>query len=592
MNKQLFLNLVFFTFTFLANAQVAVEKKQSDLELLNSISTESVYLHTNATMFLVGEYLYYSVYNFETEEKVFSDLSKIAFVELIDSNGEKVFQQTIELKDGRGRGDYFIPTNIPSGNYKLVAYTSWMKNNKVNTYFDQNLAIINPYQSGQEQVLSDTEKDSVSEVEISDKNVSGFEQSNDDLKLSLSKQQYSTREKVELDLNNLNNDSEVYYSVSVRKVEEVGQPTSVSASSYHDRIFQKTRTSNFSNLDSIYLPDLRGEILSGQIIPDSENSKNNLGNIKVALSIPGEQFFLRIANTDDKGIFYFNIDQSFAVNKAKIQILDSDFKNYGIRLNQSSSFDYKTSEFSDFKINSSMKSLILERSVHNQIENAFYTKKPDTIKSLEGRSLFDDIESIEYQLDDYTRFKTVQETFIEILDYARVRKTVDNSYELGVLGLKPYENYDGTPLLIIDGLLVQDATDFVESYDSRKIDNIRIIRDKFFLGSKSYKGIIIIETFEKDYIENYQPDYVKDIAFKSIETPKNYFKQIYNSGEDYKDIPDFRYQLIWEPKRMLQQSSEEISFYTSDLTGTFEIVIQGFTNEVKPVTIRKTFIVE
>jgi len=592
MNKQLLISLVFFTFTFLANAQVAVEKKQSDLELLNSISSESVYLHTNTTMLLVGEYLYYSVYNFETEEKAFSDLSKIAFVELIDSNGEKVFQQTIELKDGRGTGDYFIPTNIPSGNYKLVAYTSWMKNNKAYTYFDQNLVIINPYQSGQEQILSDTEKDSVSEIKISEKDSFGFELNNEDLKLSLNKEQYTTREKVELELNNMNNESNIYYSVSVRKIEEIGQPTLVSASSYHDQIFQQIRTSNFSNLDSIYLPDLRGEILSGQIIPDSENTNNDLGNIKVALSIPGEQFFLRIANTDDNGIFYFNIDQSFAVNKAKIQILNSNFNNYEIKLDQNSSFDYQTSEFSNFKINSSMKSLILERSVHNQIENAFYAKKPDTIKSLESRSLFDDLESIDYNLDDYTRFKTVQETFVEILDYARLRKTGDNTYEVAVLGLKPYENYNGTPLLIIDGLLVQDASDFVESYDSRKIDNIKIIRDKFFLGSKSYKGIIIIETFEKDYIENYQPDYIKDIVFKSIETPKNYFKQVYDSGEDYKDIPDFRYQLIWEPNGIIQQSSEKISFYTSDLSGRFEIVIQGFTNEVKPVTIRKTFRVE
>jgi len=328
-------------------------------------------------------------------------------------------------------------------------------------------------------------------------------------------------------------------------------------------------------------------------MPTSDSNKLDLANTKVALSIPGEQFFLRIANTDSNGNFYFNIDQSFTSDLAKIQVLDSNLEDYKVGINRNNSVDYNMSSFDNFRIDSSMKSMIEERSVHNQIENAFYTKKPDTIKTVDMSNLFNGIKTLEYNLDDYTRFKTVKETFIEVLEYARLRRNPDNKYELGVLGYKPYENFDGTPLLIIDGLLVQDPTDFVESYDSRKIDKIKIIRDQYFLGSKSYKGVIMIETFEKDYIENYNPEYLKEIKLKSIETPKNYFKQTYDkASKDYEDIPDFRYQLLWEPHKYMNKSSETLSFYTSDVTGTFEILIQGFSEDIQPISIRKTFIVK
>jgi len=592
MSKKFFIGLFIITFTFLGNAQVVVEKNQTDVELLKSIPFESVYLHTNATMFLVGEYMYYSLYTLKSQEETLSDLSKVAFVELINSDGKQVFEQTIKLNNGRGVGDYFIPTNVASGNYKLVTYTSWMRNNSKNSIFSQNIAIINPYQSSQQQILSETVKDSVSGKPAGNYSNPIEDKDSNQLSLTLDKSNYSNREHVAMEITN-HADNEVYYSISVRKVDEVDQPNFINAVRYNEEFSKNGKTSIFRNKDSIYLPDLRGQILKGQIIPTSENYNSDLENTKVALSIPGKQFFLRITNTDSKGNFYFNIDQSFTSDLAKIQILDSDLKEYTVRLTESDLVDFEKSDFSDFKINSSMKSIILERSVHNQIENAFYTKKPDTIKVMETKNLFDGIENIEYDLDDYTRFKTVKETFTEILEYARVRKTGNETYELGVLGYKPYENFEGTPLLIIDGLLVQDPKTFVESYDSRKIDKIKIIRNKYFLGSRSYKGIIIIETYDGDYFDLYKEDNIKEIKLKSMETPKNYFKQSYSeSSNDRENIPDFRYQLIWEPLKMINKNSEKLSFFTSDVNGTFEILIQGFTANAEPVSLKKTFKVE
>jgi predicted glycosyltransferase involved in capsule biosynthesis len=69
---------------------------------------------------------------------------------------------------------------------------------------------------------------------------------------------------------------------------------------------------------------------------------------------------------------------------------------------------------------------------------------------------------------------------------------------------------------------------------------------------------------------------------------KKYFKQVYNDSE-FNRIPDFRNQLLWYPNLTLNTNETQISFYTSDVTGDFEICIEGFTERGKPVS-EKQFI--
>ena len=45
-----------------------------------------------------------------------------------------------------GQGDFFLPADVVSGNYKIIAYTQWMKNGIDQHYFQSNIVIINPMQ--------------------------------------------------------------------------------------------------------------------------------------------------------------------------------------------------------------------------------------------------------------------------------------------------------------------------------------------------------------------------------------------------------------------------------------------------------------
>ena len=116
-----------------SNAQTTIKNK--DITVYQQIPQEKIFLHHNASFLLTGEYLYYKVYCLSTKTDALSDFSKIAYVELINTNKDQIFRHKVRLESGLGRGDFFLPTNIPSGNYKLIAYTQWMRNGEDQHFF-------------------------------------------------------------------------------------------------------------------------------------------------------------------------------------------------------------------------------------------------------------------------------------------------------------------------------------------------------------------------------------------------------------------------------------------------------------------------
>jgi hypothetical protein len=108
--------------------------------------TEKVHISTNSNTLLTGEKLYYTITCLNKNSSSFSTLSKIAYVELISSDKEMVYKTKLVLNKSKSNGDYFIPSTLKTGNYKLIAYTNWMLNASPLELDMVDLSIINPYQ--------------------------------------------------------------------------------------------------------------------------------------------------------------------------------------------------------------------------------------------------------------------------------------------------------------------------------------------------------------------------------------------------------------------------------------------------------------
>lgn len=578
----LLIALVFSIFGSFSYSQELKTKGFINAELFSP--EEIIYMHTNASLLFSGEYLYYNVSCLDNTNTSFSRLSKVAYVEMINEEKERVFRHKIKLDKGIGYSEYFIPTSISTGNYKLIAYTQWMKNGGKEYFFQEDVTIINPYLVDQSVTANS------SEVEANNtKNTFSFEaleiKKSNWLQAQVNGTKFKKRSQVSLTLKNLKNPIfKGNYSISIRNIDTINYPKKHTAVNFKES-YKKDK-----NTEIIY-PELNGGIIAGRVI-DSE-TKLPAKNIIVALSISGDGFVFKVDTTDENGGFDISVNKEYEPNVGILQVLNEEKERYFIEYFETPSVNVTHLEIKKLKLSSALKNLILERSINNQIENAYYSVKPDRIRSITQRNPFyKDYNTTTYVLDEHTHFPTVAETFLEVVEHAGSTK---NDKKEKVFFVRSLEDNEKTylPLIFIDGILIQNHDDLY-NMNVRRIDKISVLRGQVNVEGSIYQGILIIDTKDKNYKNKEQGDFVQEIALFKPQLRKDYYKQIYT--EVHKNIsdrvPDFRTQLLWEPNVALSSEEKTITFYTSDITGVFEVVLEGFTEKLEPVSIKNYFIVE
>ncbi|MEM7382201.1 MAG: hypothetical protein AAF361_13525, partial [Bacteroidota bacterium] len=471
-------------------------KSEQELQALKQTPLESVYLHQSASILFPGEYLYYTVYCLNTRSLKLSNISQVVYIELLGENGTKIFTSKIKLNRGMGQGDFFLPVDVPSGNYKLVAYTNWMKNAGSQQFFKSDLAVINPYRSDQSAILA-------SEEESQDTSVAMSTNVSDDSPVALltDKESYRVRERVDLKLKNYKGTLGFgAYSISVRKLDDFQAPPQITALANSEDYSTKLKEVPNRVNSVVYIPEQRGELFSGRVV--NANNGTPVKEQYVGVSLPGTDFQTKSALTDDKGNFVTYLNKPYKTEIAVLQLMEGDKSAYKYTINDLSDWDFDLEDFYSFKISPSDREAILKRSLNNQLENAYFQVKPDTLKAAEVTDPFDGEIPLVFELEDYTRFGTLRETLVEVVEHVWVKKEGKDSYTFWVREpLEPLtsEYTAFPPLVTIDGILVPDHNSILD-YDARSIKSISVLRDRYVLGSKTYQGLVVLETLNGDYI--------------------------------------------------------------------------------------------
>jgi len=125
-------------------AQVLPDLKNKFAAYQKDNLREKLFVHINKSFYLTGEILWFKLYCTEGSTNKLLDLSKVAYVELIDNNHTPVMQTRVALKNGTGNGSFALPFALNDGNYRVRAYTNWMRNFDASGYFENEVTIVNP----------------------------------------------------------------------------------------------------------------------------------------------------------------------------------------------------------------------------------------------------------------------------------------------------------------------------------------------------------------------------------------------------------------------------------------------------------------
>lgn len=582
--RKRFVLLITLAICFKFNAQYVVNDA-TELENLKQLPQEKVFLHHTGPVLFSGEYLYYALYCFNAQNNRASAISSVAYVALVNDDKEVVLEQKVKLANGLGQGEFFVNTDVPSGNYKILGYTNWMKNNGVEQVFKDDIVIINPYQADQDKLLTKSDSNEAAPtrpVQVDSSTVL----------LLFDRSKFSKREKVKFTVRNFKGQLGMgNYSIRVMKKDAMANSNPNNAITYANEYLNTDKKINKQLGDSIFLPEQRGELLFGSI---TANSNESIEGQTVVVSIPGEEFLLKFANTDAQGNFYSYLRKDYKLPKVVLQVDDME-NTFDVHLKSLPKLDISNLDFEQYQLQPEFENRIKTRSVNNQLENQFFIAKPDSVLLGDRIDPFDGGIPETVYLDEFTRFKTFQETLVEILGNAGYRNNSSGPDYIRILQdfEKVTEDYNDYPaIVLIDGVFIPNH-EKIKEFDARQIESISLIQDQFQLAGKNYQGIMAVKTFDGDFYEDYASEYGIATEFNKSIPKKNYFTQVYSESDTTFDrIPDYRRLLFWQPHVEVTGNELELEFYTSDISGEFEVIFDGFTTYGKPLYFSKSIFVE
>lgn len=578
--------LVLALVSFKVSSQYVIKDK-GELVDLNKIAQEKVYVHHSGPLAFVGEYVHFALYCINAQTNRLSNVSSFAYIALVNDSGEFVFEKKVRLEKGLSYGDFFLDAKIPSGNYKLLAYTNWMKNSGLKQVYKDDMVIINPYQGSQDKLIGDelASSNQYDEVEIEGEKMvdTSF------IQLQFKRKIFAPREKVQFTLKNYKSKLGYgNYTIRIQKKTSIPVYPATNAMEFGIDYLNVNKRLNKEVGDSLFLPEQRGELFFGTV--REKGSGRPISDVGVAISFPGNEFLLSSAISNDMGVFYTYVREKYKEPILIAQFIN-DQEDKMLELGTMPRLDVSNLSFGRFQLKPEYAEAIKKRSVHNQLEHQFFKVKPDSILLDYPIDPFKGAIPEVFFLDDYTRFGTLQETLVEILTYAGYRNGMGSPDYIHInQNVEGYiERYDKYPALVfIDGVLIPNH-ESIKNFDARLIESIALVRDKFMVSGKDYQGMMSIKTFDGDFFEGYAPENGINVHIEKTVPKKNYFKQRYAVGDmENGRIPDYRRILLWEPHVEVADDELQFEFYTSDLTGEFEVVLDGFTTYGKPITIYKT----
>ncbi|HVS98372.1 MAG TPA: hypothetical protein VHE54_17890, partial [Puia sp.] len=224
---------------------------------------------------------------------------------------------------------------------------------------------------------------------------------------------------------------------------------------------------------------------------------------------------------------------------------------------------------------------LLNRSIAVQAENAYrvgekYRVLPDPGNDTLG---FYGVADRRYNLDDYTRFVTMDEVIREFVDNVksrsqsgktifRVRNALFNTF------------FGDDPLVLVDGVPVFSG-EKVLALNPLRIEKIDVVSHRYYLGPSVTDGIISLRSYDGD-LGGYQLDPgAVVVPYNGLQEDREFYTPVYESAAQVQSpIPDLRNQLLWRPDISTDTTGgKSIPLYTSDMTGTFAIVVEGLSRD-------------
>jgi hypothetical protein len=113
----------------------------------NALNIEEIHLVTDRDIYIAGEQVYFSVSQTGRLTHTPGTLSKVVYVDLLDSYKTPVIQVKTGTDGFTGSGVFRIPDTLRTGNYFIRSFTNLMKNYPQALFAYRMITVVNPFRS-------------------------------------------------------------------------------------------------------------------------------------------------------------------------------------------------------------------------------------------------------------------------------------------------------------------------------------------------------------------------------------------------------------------------------------------------------------
>lgn len=495
-------------------------------------------------------------------------LSKVIYVELITSEGEKISKGKFLCENSCCNGSIAIPKDITTGIYYFRAYTKFMRNNGPKSYSYIPLKIINPFKPEIQSYFYPNSSLSDS-IQLNDSSAN-----QNYISLSTDKEEYFTREPINYQVKgiNINNNSLKCLSLSVIPETSIVEKRKINI------------VTDFSTTSQYYYPETRGLTITGKL-KDSK-SGNSISNNLVNLSILGDRKDFMAYKTDSLGRFFFKTPDLTGVRDVFLNTEDMVDSKSTINIDNDFCQTRVQIPTPIFKLSESERKTAYNFATNTQIASHFNITKniTDTIKVID-KPFYGEPKMKRY-FDNYIQLPTFEDYINEVIPILTIKKEQ---------GRKQFKIFNSQaemsiykPLVLLDMVAI-DNLEKILLLPPQKISHVEIIDAAYIKGNITYGGIISIFSKKGDFAGIDLPSSGLFLDFNFLNVIDNSPKRIIPLDNQ----PDTRNTLLWEPSITLDSNnSYEQSFISADTPGRYTILLRGVTNEGKEFSFKKTILIK
>ena len=533
---------------------------------------ERTYLSTDKDVYVAGDVLWYSAFCVDVAKGTLSPVSDIAYIEL-HGNGMLAATGKVALVNGRGAGRLELPASLPTGNYRLVAYTA---QNKAESGYDytglasKTVSVFNVFSTERVkdgvEVVADAEYASMAPA-ASPVMPAGVEVS--------------------------------WAEGAVKVVNKTAKPLSLSVSVYHDDGILSPDNPTIADftaacaqvgprtLDSGVIPDYEGEIIRGRITGLDPEALQALTGHYAFLSTASDKSDVYASSIDGTGRLVFYTGNLFGDKECICEIEGIDPSlNCFIEL-ESPFVNAPVSDVAPLRMTASLQSALQDRSFGMQVERRFLADTLYDFLPVRDNGLFEE-EEIVYPLDDYTRFTTMEEVFVEFIPEIRARRRSDGSRDIQILLMKGTQSLfsQGQALMLLDGVPVFDQQKIMD-YDPLLVESIHIYPRTHYIGTRVYDGIANFVTYKHNLPAFHFGGNARVIDWQGASWP---MAMTGAALRERPDIPDYRQTIYWHPLLDVAPGVElTVPCKQPDYKGRFIVVVEGLSADGTPVRAASAF---